>query len=105
MNKFESERSFAERMKRCYPPGTRLVLLSMDNILKVKILLGVSYCLSAKERIMCISNNLCQTISYYLTARSRKTDYLLVNKPGNFNYNCHRYVLYPRRYIRCFSPL
>lgn len=31
MNKFEAERSFAERMKRCYPPGTRLVLLSMDD--------------------------------------------------------------------------
>lgn len=31
MNKFESERRFAERMKRCYPPGTRLVLLSMDD--------------------------------------------------------------------------
>lgn len=30
MNKFESERRFAERMKRCYPPGTRLLLLSMD---------------------------------------------------------------------------
>ena len=27
MNKFESEKRFAERMKRCYPPGTRLVLL------------------------------------------------------------------------------
>ena len=31
MNKFESEKRFAERMKRCYPPGTRLVLLSMDD--------------------------------------------------------------------------
>lgn len=31
MNKFELERKFAERMKRCYPPGTRLVLLSMDD--------------------------------------------------------------------------
>lgn len=31
MNKFESERRFAERMKRCYPPGTRLLLLSMDD--------------------------------------------------------------------------
>lgn len=31
MNKFESERKFAERMKRCYPPGTRLLLLSMDD--------------------------------------------------------------------------
>lgn len=32
MNKFESERRFAERMKRCYPPGTRLLLLSMDAV-------------------------------------------------------------------------
>lgn len=31
MNKFEAERKFAERMKRCYPPGTKLVLLSMDD--------------------------------------------------------------------------
>ena len=31
MNKFESERRFAERMKRCYPPGTRIVLLSMGD--------------------------------------------------------------------------
>lgn len=31
MNKFESERRFSERMKRCYPPGTRLVLLSMAD--------------------------------------------------------------------------
>lgn len=31
MNKFESEKRYAERMKRCYPPGTRLVLLSMDD--------------------------------------------------------------------------
>ena len=31
MNKFESERSFTKHMKRCYPPGTRLVLLSMDD--------------------------------------------------------------------------
>ena len=31
MNKFDSERRFAERMKRCDPPGTRLVLLSMDD--------------------------------------------------------------------------
>ena len=31
MNKFESERKFTEHMKRCYPPGTRLVLLSMDD--------------------------------------------------------------------------
>ena len=31
MNKFDAERRFAERIKRCYPPGTRLVLLSMDD--------------------------------------------------------------------------
>lgn len=31
MNKFESERKMAERMKESYPPGTRLVLLSMDD--------------------------------------------------------------------------
>lgn len=33
MNKFELEQKFAERMKRCYPPGTRLLLLSMDGVL------------------------------------------------------------------------
>lgn len=33
MNKFELERRFAERMKRCYPPGTRLLLLSMDPVI------------------------------------------------------------------------
>ena len=37
----------------------------------------------SKERIMCISNSLSKTISNYLTVRSRKTDYLLVNKLGN----------------------
>lgn len=37
----------------------------------------------SKERIMCISNDLCKTISSYLTVRSRKTDYLLVNRLGN----------------------
>lgn len=37
----------------------------------------------SKERIMCISGNLSKTISNYLTTRSRKTDYLLVNKLGN----------------------
>lgn len=31
MNKFELEQKFAERMKRYYPPSTRLVLLSMDD--------------------------------------------------------------------------
>lgn len=31
MNKFEAERRFVERIKRSYPPGTRLVLLSMDD--------------------------------------------------------------------------
>lgn len=31
MNKIESERRFVARMTRCYPPGTRLVLLSMDD--------------------------------------------------------------------------
>ena len=31
MNKFELEQKFAERMKRCYPPFTRLLLLSMDG--------------------------------------------------------------------------
>lgn len=31
MNKFESERKMAERMKRCYLPGTRIMLLSMDD--------------------------------------------------------------------------
>ena len=37
----------------------------------------------SKERIMCINNNLSKTISNYLTVRSRKTDYLLVNRLGN----------------------
>lgn len=37
----------------------------------------------AKERIMCISRDLSKTISNYLTLRSRKTDYLLVNRLGN----------------------
>lgn len=37
----------------------------------------------SKERIMCISTDLSKTISNYLTVRSRKTDYLLVNKLGN----------------------
>lgn len=37
----------------------------------------------AKERIMCISNDLSKTISSYLKICSRKTDYLLTNKSGN----------------------
>ena len=37
----------------------------------------------SKERIMCISNNLCKTISNYLAARSYKSDYLFVNRLGN----------------------
>lgn len=37
----------------------------------------------SKERIMCISRDLSKTISDYLTLRSRKTDYLLVNRLGN----------------------
>lgn len=37
----------------------------------------------SKERIMCINDNLSKTISNYLTVRSRKTDYLLVNRLGN----------------------
>lgn len=37
----------------------------------------------SKERIMCISGDLSKTISNYLDVRSRKTDYLLVNKLGN----------------------
>ena len=31
MNRFEAERRFAQRMKETYPPGTRIVLLSMEN--------------------------------------------------------------------------
>lgn len=31
MNSFEAERRFAERMKRNYPPGTRLVLNHMND--------------------------------------------------------------------------
>ena len=37
----------------------------------------------SKERIMCINNNLCKTISNYLTVRSYKSDYLFVNRLGN----------------------
>lgn len=37
----------------------------------------------AKERIMCISDNLCELISNYLTLYSHKTDYLLENRLGN----------------------
>lgn len=37
----------------------------------------------SKERIMCIGRDLSKTISNYLTLRSRKTDYLLVNRLGN----------------------
>lgn len=31
MNRFEAERRFAQRMKDNYPPGTRIMLLSMDD--------------------------------------------------------------------------
>lgn len=31
MNKFEAEKRFTERIKETYPPGTRLVLLSMED--------------------------------------------------------------------------
>lgn len=31
VNRFEAERRFAQRMKETYPPGTRIVLLSMEN--------------------------------------------------------------------------
>jgi len=31
MNRFEAERRFAQRMKGNYPPGTRIMLLSMDD--------------------------------------------------------------------------
>lgn len=37
----------------------------------------------SKERIMCINDNLSKTISNYLTVRSHKSDYLLVNRLGN----------------------
>lgn len=37
----------------------------------------------SKERIMCISNNLCKMISSYLISRSQKSDYLLINRLGN----------------------
>lgn len=32
MNRFEAERRFAQRMKDNYPPGTRIMLLSMGNM-------------------------------------------------------------------------
>ena len=31
MNRFEAERRFAQRMKGNYPPGARIMLLSMDD--------------------------------------------------------------------------
>ena len=31
MNRFEAEKRFAERIKSCYPPGTRIMLLSMGD--------------------------------------------------------------------------
>ena len=31
MNRFEAEQRFAERMKRCYPPGTRILLIQMGD--------------------------------------------------------------------------
>ncbi len=31
MNRFEAERRFAQRMKDNYPPGTRIMLLGMDD--------------------------------------------------------------------------
>ncbi len=31
MNRFEAERRFAQRMKDNYPPGTRIMLLSMED--------------------------------------------------------------------------
>ena len=31
MNKFEAERRFAQRMKDSYPPGTRIMLVSMED--------------------------------------------------------------------------
>ncbi len=37
----------------------------------------------SKERIMCISDNLCKTISNYLISRSQESDYLFVNRLGN----------------------
>ena len=37
----------------------------------------------SKERIMCISDNLCMTISNYLINRLQESDYLFVNRLGN----------------------
>ena len=37
----------------------------------------------SKERIMCISDNLCKTISNYLISRSQESDYLFINRLGN----------------------
>lgn len=37
----------------------------------------------SKERIMCISDNLCTAISNYLINRSQESDYLFVNRLGN----------------------
>lgn len=38
---------------------------------------------SSKERIMCISDNICNTINNYITIRSYELDYLFVNRIGN----------------------
>ena len=32
MNKFEAERRFVQRMKDNYPPGTRIMLISMGDV-------------------------------------------------------------------------
>lgn len=37
----------------------------------------------SKERIMCISDNICNTINNYITIRSYELDYLFVNRIGN----------------------
>ncbi len=33
MNKWEQNRGMAERYKKAYPPGTRILLLSIKNII------------------------------------------------------------------------
>lgn len=47
-----------------------------DNIIRI-------FGKGSKERIMCIYDNLSKTIRNYLTVRSHKSDYLLVNRLGN----------------------
>ena len=47
MDKIEAEKRFAERMKRCYPPGTRILLLSMVT---TQVLLRIKVSITQQQR-------------------------------------------------------